>query len=64
MSKRRMNPVLRWLHDIFLVWKREFWLAFHDEGVIIFFLVLCLVYPILYALIYNQTIKQWKKKTF
>ena len=48
-----MNPVLRWLHDIFLVWKREFWLAFHDEGVIIFFLVLCLVYPILYALIYN-----------
>ena len=53
MSKRRMNPVLRWLHDIFLVWKREFWLAFHDEGVIIFFLVLCLVYPILYALIYN-----------
>ena len=53
MSKRRMNPVLRWLHDIFLVWKREFWLAFHDEGVIIFFIVLCLVYPILYALIYN-----------
>lgn len=53
MSKRRMNPVLRWLHDIFLVWKREFWFAFHDEGVIIFFLVLCLVYPVLYALIYN-----------
>lgn len=48
-----MNPVLRWLHDIFLVWKREFWLSFHDEGVLIFFLVLCLVYPILYALIYN-----------
>lgn len=45
--------MLRWLHDIFLVWKREFWLSFHDEGVIIFFLVLCLVYPILYALIYN-----------
>lgn len=45
--------MLRWLHDIFLVWKREFWLSFRDEGVIIFFLVLCLVYPILYALIYN-----------
>lgn len=51
-----MNPVLRWLHDIFLVWKREFWFAFHDEGVIIFFLVLCLVYPILYALIYNPEV--------
>lgn len=54
MSRVRWhNPVLRWLHDIFLVWKREFWLSFHDEGVIIFFLVLCAVYPILYALIYN-----------
>lgn len=53
MSERRQNPLSRWLQDIFLVWKREFWLAFHDEGVIIFFLVLCLVYPILYALIYN-----------
>lgn len=52
-TDRRHNPLLRWLHDIYLVWKREFWFSFHDEGVIIFFLVLCLVYPVLYALIYN-----------
>ncbi len=53
MSSRRDNRVVRWLYDLFRVWKREVWFSFHDEGVIIFFLVLCLVYPVLYALIYN-----------
>lgn len=53
MSNRRNNPVVRWFYDLFRVWKREIWFSFHDEGVIIFFLVLCLVYPVLYALIYN-----------
>ena len=31
-------------------------LAFHDQGVIVFFLVLCAVYPIVYSLIYNPEI--------
>lgn len=53
MRVGRDNPVVRWFYDLFKVWKREIWFSFHDEGVIIFFLILCLVYPVLYALIYN-----------
>lgn len=41
---------------MFNVWKREVSLAFHDEAVIIFFLVLCAVYPILYSLVYNTEV--------
>ena len=40
------NKIIRWLVDVFHVWRREFMLAFHDQGVIVFFLVLCAVYPI------------------
>lgn len=47
------NKIIRWLVDVFHVWRREFMLAFHDQGVIVFFLVLCAVYPIVYSLIYN-----------
>ncbi len=50
------NKIIRWLVDVFHVWRREFMLAFHDQGVIVFFLVLCAVYPIVYSLIYNPEI--------
>ncbi|MBQ0115985.1 MAG: ABC transporter permease [Bacteroidales bacterium] len=36
--------------------KREFSLIFRDEGVIIFFLILCFTYPIIYALVYNTEV--------
>lgn len=48
-----LHKILNWHLDVFRVWKRELNLAFHDEAVIIFFLVLCALYPILYSLIYN-----------
>ena len=55
-----MSSILRkirnWPVDVFNVWKREVSLAFHDEAVIIFFLVLCAVYPILYSLVYNTEV--------
>lgn len=48
--------ISNWLIDVFRVWKRELNLAFHDEAVIIFFLVLCATYPVLYSLIYNTEV--------
>lgn len=37
----------------FFVWKQELKNIFHDAGVLIFFFVVPLVYPVLYGLIYN-----------
>ncbi len=42
-----------WLHSIGLSMIQEFKLIFRDEAVIIFFVVLAIVYPPLYSLIYN-----------
>ena len=42
--------------EIYRVWWREFRLVLRDEGVVIFFFVLCAVYPILYSLIYNTEV--------
>lgn len=39
--------------DIFKVWKHEFHNIFRDLGVVVFFLILPLTYPIVYTLIYN-----------
>ena len=44
------------MKDILRVCRRELYLVFKDEGVIIFFLVLCAVYPILYSLVYNTEV--------
>ena len=37
----RNNKIVKWFLDLFAVTRREFMLAFHDEGVFIFFIVLC-----------------------
>ena len=42
-----------WLHSIGLWMIQEFKLIFRDEAVIIFFVVLAIVYPPLYSIIYN-----------
>lgn len=41
------------LRQLFFVYRHEFYLTFHDGGILLFFLFLPLVYPILYSLIYN-----------
>ena len=40
--------------DVFHIWRQEFAQMFRDEGVIIFFFVVPLVYPLLYSWIYNN----------
>lgn len=47
---------MKWLTDIFRVWRRETRLVFTDIGVLLFFFALPLAYPIAYTLIYNPEI--------
>lgn len=53
MINIRHNILTNSLYDIYRVWKHEFRMVFKDVGALIFFLFLPLVYPIIYALIYN-----------
>ena len=45
-----------WFGSLFCVWRREFYVVIHDEGVMLFFVALPLFYPIVYTLIYNPEI--------
>ena len=50
------NKRIGWLHSIGLSMTQEFKHIFRDEAVIIFFVVLAIVYPPLYSLIYNPEV--------
>ena len=50
--------VMQGIHDMFYIWKQEFRTTFRDQGVLIFFILVPLVYPLIYAFIYtNETIR-------
>jgi len=44
------------IRDAFYIWKEELKHVFRDEGVMIFFFLVPLVYPVLYAFIYNNEV--------
>lgn len=46
----------RWILQLARVFSREFSLVFHSHGTMIFFFVLPIAYPIVYALIYNPEV--------
>lgn len=46
----------RWLSDAGRVFAREWQLVLHDQGVMIFFILLPLMYPVVYTLIYNPEV--------
>lgn len=52
-----MNKLLQHIKQWFLaaarVWRREFYLVIHDQGALIFFVLLPLFYPVVYTVIYN-----------
>ncbi|MDE5744937.1 MAG: ABC transporter permease [Paramuribaculum sp.] len=50
------NGILGWFKSVARVWAREFRLVFGDMGVMIFFFILPLGYPIIYTLIYNTEV--------
>lgn len=44
---------------MFYIWKQEFRTTFRDQGVLIFFILVPLIYPLIYAFIYtNETIRE------
>ena len=44
------------IKDLCYIWRQELKQMFHDEGVIIFFIVVPLFYPLLYSWIYNNEV--------
>lgn len=45
--------------DMFYIWKREFRAVFRDQGVLIFFILVPLAYPLVYAFIYtNEVVRE------
>ena len=48
--------ILKWLSDVAYVWRQEMKQVFRDEGVLIFFIIVPLIYPLLYSWIYNNEV--------
>lgn len=54
-AKDRLDYIIKeGFRDIFYVWRQEIKNVFSDKGVIIFFCLVPLVYPVLYSFIYNN----------
>ena len=51
-----LRYMARWVSEVAHVWKRELRLMFTDIGIILFFFVLPLAYPLVYTLIYNPEV--------
>ena len=52
MLKRAVESI----NDTCFIWRQELKRMFKDEGVIIFFIVVPLLYPLLYSWIYNNEV--------
>lgn len=53
------QKITQGIHDLFYIWIQEFRTTFRDQGVLIFFVLVPLVYPLIYAFIYtNETIRE------
>jgi ABC-type multidrug transport system, permease component len=54
--KRIFKNIAAWITSLCMVWRREFYLVFHDAGVMLFFFFLTIAYPVIYTIIYNPEI--------
>ena len=53
------EKIAQGIQDLFYIWKQEFRATFRDQGVLIFFVLVPLVYPLIYAFIYtNETVHE------
>lgn len=53
------QKVVQGIYDLFYIWKQEFRTTFRDQGVLIFFVLVPLVYPLIYSFIYTtETIRE------
>ncbi|MBO4803147.1 MAG: ABC transporter permease, partial [Muribaculaceae bacterium] len=55
-DKLKHSRLFLWFIQVLRVCGRELLLVFRDSGVVIFFVVLNLAYPVLYSLIYNPEV--------
>ena len=49
-----LNTIVEGTRDACLIWREEMRQVFKDEGVLIFFFIVPLIYPLLYSWIYNN----------
>ena len=53
------DKITQGVNDLFYIWKREFGTTFRDQGVLIFFVLVPLVYPLIYSFIYtNEVVRE------
>lgn len=53
------DKIAQGINDLFYIWKREFRTTFRDQGVLIFFVLVPLVYPLIYGFIYtNEVVRE------
>ena len=50
------DKITQGINDLFYIWKHEFKTTFRDQGVLIFFIIVPLGYPLLYTFIYNNEV--------
>ena len=50
------DKIVQGINDLFYIWKREFQTTFRDQGVLIFFILVPLGYPLLYSFIYDNEV--------
>lgn len=56
---KTIEYIKKGLTDTFIIWRNELESVFKDAGVVIFFLVVPLAYPVIYGLIYNtETVRE------
>lgn len=60
MERNRFTTNLKQgIQDLFYIWKEEFRSTFRDQGVLIFFILVPLVYPLIYGFIYtNEVVRE------
>lgn len=50
--------IVQGIYDLFYIWRQEFRTTLRDQGVLIFFILVPLVYPLIYSFIYtNETLR-------
>lgn len=58
-EKSFKNNIVQGVGDLFYIWNREFRTTFRDQGVLIFFVLVPLVYPLIYGFIYtNEVVRE------
>ncbi|MEG2573180.1 MAG: ABC transporter permease [Bacteroides sp.] len=50
------EKIVQGINDLFYIWKREIKAIFKDQGVLIFFVLVPMLYPLLYAFIYTEEV--------